>query len=225
MIVWNRGSRIKKHLTTYLNLRDYLPILKKLSTDETLPKYATNLVYLTSAQAPYQIEDHTINSILERMPKRADLYWFIHIELDDEPYTAQYTVEILAPEDVVRVTYRLGFRIQPRINLLFKKVVEEMVRNHEIQIDNPYQPLQKNDLVGDFKFIVMNRFLSSENELNVVDNFVMNAYFLLKRFSIADEKAYGLDYQNVTTEQVPLIVQPAEDLKLVRMNHHESTGK
>jgi KUP system potassium uptake protein len=219
MLVWNRGSRIKKQMTTYLNLRDYIPMLTKLSADETIPKYATNLVYLTSSQSSSQIEDHIINSILERMPKRADLYWFIHIELDDEPYTAQYNVEMLAAEDVVRVNYRLGFRIQPRINLLFKKVVEEMVRNNEIRIDNPYQPMQKNDLVGDFKFIVMNRFLSSENELNVFDNFVMNTYFLLKRFSIADEKAYGLDYHNVTTEQIPLIVQPAEDLTLVRINH------
>lgn len=218
MYVWHRGSRIKRQLTDFVSLKKHLPILKELSNDQDVSKYATNLVYLTSSNEHHLVEEHIISSILERQPKRADLYWLIHVELVDEPYTAQYSVDILEPEEVVRITFKLGFRVQPRINLLFKRVVEEMVRHQEVKIVSRYRSLHRHDIVGDFKFIIINRFLSYENDLNAVDTFVMNAYFLLKQLSISDEKAYGLDYQNVMTEQVPLVVRPAERIPLERLN-------
>ena len=225
MYVWYRGSRIKRRLTSYVSLKDHLPILKELSNDPDVPKYATNLVFLTSSDNPLLVEDHIINSILERQPKRADLYWLIHVDLVDEPYTAQYSVDILEPEEVVRITFQLGFRVQPRINLLFKRVVEEMVRCSEVTILSRYRSLQRHDIVGDFRFIIINRFLSYENDLDAIDTFIMNAYFALKRLSISDEKAYGLDYQNVTTEQVPLVVRPAEELPLKRVSRPTSSPK
>ena len=217
MMVWYYGSRIKRRLTKYVNLRDHLPILKQLSNDESIPKYATNLVYLTASDQPQQVEEQIIDSILEGQPKRADVYWLIHVELMDDPYTTDYSVDILEPEEVIRITFRLGFRVQPRINLLFRKVVEELVRCGEVTLNPKYQPLKAQaNSIGDFRFIVINRFLSYENELDITDTFVMNGYFALKNVSLADERAYGLDTQNVQTEQVPLIVQPAEYVRLRR---------
>lgn len=217
MAVWYYGSRIKRRLTNFVSLRDHLPILKQLSNDETVPKYATNLVYLTASDQPQQIEEQIINSILEGQPKRADVYWLIHVDLMDDPYTTEYTVDILEPEEVIRITFRLGFRVQPRINLLFRKVVEEMVRCGEVTLKPKYQPLgaQANS-IGDFRFIVINRFLSYENDLDIADTFIMNGYFALKSVSLADERAYGLDTQNVQTEKMPLIVRPAEYIRLRR---------
>ena len=217
MMVWYYGSRIKRRLTKYVNLRDHLPILKQLSNDESIPKYATNIVYLTASDQPQQVEEQIIDSILEGQPKRADVYWLIHVELMDDPYTTDYSVDILEPEEVIRITFRLGFRVQPRINLLFRKVVEELVRCGEVTLNPKYQPLKTQaNSIGDFRFIVINRFLSYENELDITDTFVMNGYFALKNVSLADERAYGLDTQNVQTEQVPLIVQPAEYVRLRR---------
>ena len=224
MLVWYYGSRIKRRITQYVSLRDHLPMLKQLSNDESIPKYATNLVYLTSSDNPKQVEEHIVDSILEGQPKRADVYWLIHVELVDDPFTTEYSVDILEPEEVVRITFRLGFRVQPRINLMFRKVVEEMVRCHEITLNPKYKPLGTHpNFIGDFRFIVINRFLSYENELGSVDSFVMSNYFSLKRVSLADERAYGLDTQNVTTEQVPLIVRPAEFVRLRRMETTPST--
>lgn len=218
MIIWFYGSRIKRRLTSYVSLSDHLPILKRLSNDESVPKYATNLVYLTASSHPRQVEENIINSMLEGQPKRADVYWLIHIELADDPYTTEYTIDILEPEDVVRITFRLGFRVQPRINLLFRKVVEEMVRCHEIQLKPKYQPLAaKENAIGDFRFVVINRFLSYENELNAIETLIMNGFFALKTLSLADEKAYNLDTQNVTTEKMPLILHPAEYVRLKRV--------
>lgn len=224
MLVWYYGSRIKRRITQYVSLRDHLPMLKQLSNDESIPKYATNLVYLTSSDNPKQVEEHIVDSILEGQPKRADVYWLIHVELVDDPFTTEYSVDILEPEEVVRITFRLGFRVQPRINLMFRKVVEEMVRCHEITLNPKYKPLGTHpNFIGDFRFIVINRFLSYENELGSVDSFVMSNYFSLKRVSLADERAYGLDTQNVTTEQVPLIVRPAEFVRLRRMETTPAT--
>ncbi|GAB3929289.1 KUP/HAK/KT family potassium transporter [Larkinella terrae] len=219
MLIWYYGSRIKRRLTSYVSLRDHLPILKQLSNDESVPKYATNLVYLTSSANPQLVEEHIIDSILEGQPKRAEVFWLIHVELVDDPYTVEYVVDILEPEDVVRITFRLGFRVQPRISLLFRKVVEELVRNQEVQLNPKYRPLDTHpNFIGDFRFIIVNRFLSYENELSLIDKLIMNGYFGLKRLSLADERAYGIDTQNVTTEQVPLIVRRAEMVRLRRVH-------
>ena len=217
MLVWYNGSRLKRRLTRYLDLKAHLPILKELSSDVDVPKYATNLVFLTSSDHPGLVEDHIINSILERQPKRADVYWLIHVDLVDDPYTTSYRIDILEPEDVIRITFQLGFRVQPRMNLLFRKVVEDMVNFQEVTLVSRYHSLRQHDVVGDFKFIVINRFLSYEHELDTLDTFLMNGYFFLKRLSLADEKAYGLDYQNVITEQVPLIVDRSKPIDLKRL--------
>jgi KUP system potassium uptake protein len=219
MLVWRSGSAIKRRLTAFADLREYLPILQALSRDESVPKTATNLVYLTAAPAPDRVEEHVMASILERQPKRADLYWLIHVEVTDEPYTLEYAVDVLAPEDVLRVTYRLGFRVQPRLNLLFRKVVEELVKTGEVSIESRYRSLRQHGVTGDFQFVITNRFLSYENDLDWRTQLVMNLYFLLRRFSLSDQTAYGLDFQNVTTEYVPLVVRPPVDLHLRRVAH------
>ncbi len=218
MMVWYYGSRIKRRLTNFVSLSDHLPILKQLSNDEKIPKYATNLVYLTASSEPDLIEENIIDSILEGQSKRAEVYWLIHVELMDDPYTTDYIIDILDPEEVIRITFRLGFRVQPRISLLFRKVVEEMVHCGEVQLNPKYKSLKANaNSIGDFRFIIINRFLSYENELNTIDAFVMNGYFALKNVSLADERAYGLDTQNVQTEKMPLIVSPAEYVNLRRV--------
>ncbi|NBR13908.1 MAG: potassium transporter Kup, partial [Crocinitomicaceae bacterium] len=127
MFIWQKAGEIRKKLQNFVPLETYIPILKELSEDEKVPKYATNLVYLTSSNNSKQIEERTIKSILYKQPKRADIYWFVHINVVDEPYKMSYKTEIIEKEDVIWVTFNLGFRVEPRINLLFRKVVEEMV--------------------------------------------------------------------------------------------------
>ncbi len=217
MLVWREGSAIKRRLTVFADLLAHLPILKALSNDEAVPKTATNLVYLTASDQPGRVEEHVLASLLERQPKRADVYWLLHVELTDEPYTMDYLVDILEPEEVVRITYRLGFRVQPRLNLLFRKVVEELVKNGEVSVESRYRSLRQHGVAGDFQFILINRFLSHENDLSWRDQAVIDAYFFLRRFSLSDEKAYGLDFQNVTTEYVPLVVRPVGALELRRV--------
>jgi KUP system potassium uptake protein len=216
MYTWFRAHEIKRSLKKFVDIKPYLPVLKELSNDQSVPKYATNLVYLTSSNNQLQIEDTTIYSILYKQPKRADIYWFVHVDVMDEPYTMSYTVKILEPEEVVSIVFKLGFRIAPKVNLLFRKVVEEMVLKKEVNIQSRYCSLDKHNITGDFRFVIMQSFLSFENELSFKNNFVLKTYFLLKKISLPDEKEYGLDYSNVTIEKTPLIVSSPKIIHLAR---------
>ncbi len=221
MFVWHRSRKIKNRYVEFIKLEDSLPLLQELSNDLTVPKYATHLVYLTSANNPREIEHKIIYSILNRKPKRADIYWFVHVNTVDEPYTCEYEVDTIIPNEVIRVEYRLGFRVQPRINYMFRKVVEDMVANKEVNITSRYESLQRNNVVGDFQFVVMEKFLSHDNELPFYERIIMRLYFLLKKVGLSEERGFGLDQSNVTIEKFPLIVAPVSNLKLKRIFRDE----
>lgn len=222
MYVWFRARKVKNRYVEFVRLEQYLPTIQELSNDLTIPKYATHLVYLTSANNPKEIEHKIVYSILNRKPKRADIYWFVHVDTQDDPYTSEYTVETIIPNEIIRVEFRLGFRMEPRINLMFRKVVEDMVSNKEVNITSRYESLQRNNVVGDFQFIVMEKFLSQDNELPFFEKIIMKLYFWLKRISLSEERGFGLEQSNVTVEKFPLIVAPVNKVKLNRIFSDES---
>ncbi|MDB5250194.1 MAG: potassium transporter Kup [Segetibacter sp.] len=217
MYTWYRARKIKNRYVEFVRLDDYITNLQELSNDKTIPKYATHLVYLTSADNPRELEHKIIYSILNRKPKRADIYWFIHVDTLDDPYTMEYKVEHIIPNDIIRVEFRLGFRVQPRINLLFRKVVQDLVANKEVNITSRYDSLERNNIAGDFEFIVMEKYLSQDNELPFAEKLIMRLHFWLKDVSLSEERGFGLDPSNVTVEKFPLIVAPVTTIKLKRL--------
>ena len=217
MYDWFKARKIKNRYVEFVKLEYYIPKIQELSNDRSVPKYATHLVYLTSANNPKEIEHKIIYSILNRKPKRADIYWFVHVDTEDEPYTAEYSVQHIIPNDIIRVEFRLGFKVQPRINLMFKKVVEDLVRNKEVNIISRYKSLERNNVVGDFQFIVMEKYLSQDNDLPSWERILMKLHFWLKGISLSEERGFGLDPANVIVEKYPLIVSPATKLYLKRV--------
>ncbi len=217
MYVWYKSRKIKNRYVEFVRLDHYLPMLQELSNDSTINKYATHLIYLTSANNPKEIEHKIIHSILNRKPKRADIYWFVHVDTLDDPYTCEYEVQTIIPNEVIRIEFKLGFRVEPRINLLFRKVVEEMVANREVNIVSRYESLQRNNIVGDFEFIVLEKFLSQDNELPFFERLVMKIYFWLKEISLSEERGFGLDPSYVKVEKFPLIVAPVTNIRLKRI--------
>jgi KUP system potassium uptake protein len=216
MYVWFRSRKIKNRYVEFVHLEDYIPMIQELSNDKSIPKYATHLVYMTSANNHKEIEHKIIYSILNKKPKRADIYWFVHVDVIDEPYTCEYSVEHIIPNDIIRVEFRLGFRMEQRINLMFRKVVEDLVTNKEVNITSRYESLEKNNVVGDFQFIVLEKYLSQDNELPIIERVIMKLYFWLKEISLGEERGFGLDPSNVTVEKFPLIVAPVSNLNLKR---------
>ncbi|MEI6507459.1 MAG: KUP/HAK/KT family potassium transporter [Bacteroidota bacterium] len=217
MWVWFKGRKIKNRLTEFVNLRDYLPILQELSHDTSVPKFATHLVYLTSADHLMDIESKVMYSILQKQPKRADIYWFVHIHVDDKPYTMEYKVDFVVPQDVVKVEFKLGFRVEQKINFYFRKVIEDLMQRHEVDVTSRYASLSKQNITGDFRFVVLQRHLSYENELSAYERFIMDLYFMLDRFALTEVKAFGLDTSSVIVEKVPLVIAPKKEFLLKRI--------
>jgi KUP system potassium uptake protein len=217
MFMWYRARKIKNRYVEFVRLEDYVPIIQELSNDRTIPKYATHLVYMTSANFNKEIEHKIIFSILYKKPKRADIYWFVHVDVVDEPYTMEYVVQTVIPNEIIRIEFRLGFRVEHKIQMMFKKVVEEMVANKEVNVTSRYESLSKNNVRGDFRFIVLEKFLSRDNALPIFDKIIMRGYFILKKLSLSEERSFGLDMSDVTTEKFPLIVSKTNDIKLQRV--------
>jgi len=224
MYVWFRSRKIKNRYVEFVRLQQYIPLMKELSEDETVPKFATHLIYMTSANNPKEIEHKIIYSILNKKPKRADIYWFVHVDVLDDPYTCEYSVDHIVADDVIRIEFRLGFRVEHRINLMLRKVVQDLVNNNEVNITSRYQSLERNNVVGDFQFIVLEKYLSQDNELPITERIIMKLYFWLKEISLSEERGFGLDVSNVTVEKFPLIVAPVTNLNLKRIydsrSHH-----
>lgn len=218
MWIWYRATQIKRRLTEYVNIEEYIPLIQELSKDMTIPKYSTHLVYMTGAYSSKLIESKIIYSIFQKQPKRADIYWFVHIDVTDAPYTMEYKVDTIATDDVVRVEFKLGFKIEHRVNLFFRKVVEDMVKNKEIDFTSRYASLSKRNVIGDFRFVVLEKHLSTENDLDPIDKFAMNGYFTLKHVSLSEQSAFGLDTSSVTIEKVPMVIVPMGDFQLKRIN-------
>lgn len=217
MGIWYMAKLIRQRYIDLVPLDNYKQMLVDLSTDATIQKYATHLVYMTSANNPSLIESKIVYSILQKRPKKADIYWFLHVDVLDEPYRMEYKVTHIADEDIVRVDFRIGFRIAPRVNLMFRKVVADMVKNKEVDITSRYESLNKNNVIGDFKFVVLEKFLSYENDLPLFEKIILDIYFILKRFSLSEARAFGLDSSSVKIEKFPMVISPPKDLALKRV--------
>lgn len=217
MLIWYRGRKIKNRLTEFVQLKSYIPILAQLSNDESVAKFATHLVYLTSADSLNEVESKIMYSILQKQPKRADIYWFVHVHVDDNPYTRQYKVDHIVPNDIIKVEFRLGFRVDQKVNYYFRKVVEELVNNKEVDVTSRYTSLREQNITGDFRFVVLQRHLSHENELTALERWIMDMYFTLDKLSLSEAKAFGLDTSSVLIEKVPLLITPTKEIKLQRV--------
>jgi KUP system potassium uptake protein len=218
MWTWHIARKIRNRYVKFVDIEDYFNIIKELSDDETVPKYASQLVYLTSANFNSEIESKILYSILQKQPKRADVYWLVHVDVMDEPYKCEYEVDFLVPDKLIRIDFKLGFRIEQQINLLFRKVVEDLVKKGEVNITSTYKSLSKHKIVGDFRFVVIEKVVSRSHHLSFYERFIMNYYIQLKKMSLSEERGFGLDLSFVTVEKVPLMLADPETVNIQRIN-------
>lgn len=220
MATWYLAKQISKNYTKIVKIDDYKKVLAELSVDLSIPKYATHLVYMTNSQRSDEIEEKVMYSILQKRPKRADLYWFIHVNVLSEPYKKEYRVTEIIKDDIYRIDFYLGFREPTKINLMFKQVIKEMVERGEVDITSRYESLSKNHIIGDFKFVLSEKFLSNDGDLTFFEKVVMNTYFIMKKLSLSEEKGFGLDSSSVKVEQFPLVLHAPENIEMKRIEHH-----
>ncbi|MDB6135392.1 MAG: potassium transporter Kup [Verrucomicrobiales bacterium] len=217
MWLWYQGRTLRRSLTIMEDTGPFFQTLQELSNDRTLPQYATHLVYLTGSPTTDKLEQETVRSILEKTPKRADVYWFVHVKTDSEPFTMKYSVKTVIKEDVYHLTFNLGFRIEARLNYFFELALKDMQANNEVNITSRHPVLEKHQIDGDIRFVLHSSFLSHENDLTFRQNFIMRAYYLIRHWlSIREDAAYGLDASNVEIESVPIVIAKMRGMKLTR---------
>jgi KUP system potassium uptake protein len=216
MYVWFNGRRIKNSFIEFAKIESYVDIIKALHKDQSIPKYATNLVFLTKANKTTDIETKIIYSMLNKQPKRADVYWLLHVDILDEPHVLEYRVTHLIPDVLFKIDFKIGFKVQPRINLFFRQVIEELSRNSEIDILSRYDSLRKFEIPSDFRFVVIDRIQNYDFDFPPREQFIMDFYTILKRFGISEVRSLGLDTSNVTIETVPLFIDKEAPQLLTR---------
>ena len=216
MSTWFLAKKISKSYTRIVKINDYKKVLAELSVDLSIPKYATHLVYMTNANRTDEIEEKVMYSILQKRPKRADIYWFVHLNILNEPYKKEFRVTPIVVDDIYRIDFYLGFREPTKINLMFKEVIKDMVKNGEVDITSRYESLNKNNIIGDFKFVLSEKFLSNDSDLTFFEKVVMNTYFLMKKFSLSEQKGFGLDNSSVKIEQFPMVLHAPEIINMKR---------
>jgi KUP system potassium uptake protein len=216
MYVSYYGRKINLRYTKTVDLSDYADKMVELSNDSEIPKLATHLVYLTKAERRDGVEERAIQSIFDKKPKRADVYWFFHINRTNEPYTLNYEVFELVDDKVIKLVMNIGFRIQPKTELYLQKIIDDLIENEELNMHLRNNVSSKYNSSIDFKFVLLEKYLSVENEFALKEGMILKLYFLLKRFSQKEEKAFGLDRSDVSIESVPLVYQPVTLVGLTR---------
>lgn len=218
MLVWRSGRLQQKQLVTFSPLQGKnLDRLSALSHHKEIDSYATNLIYLTAAPDGRKVEDKILKSIFSNPIKKADVYWLFHVEISDEPYTLNYRVETLSPDDVYHVSLKIGFRVQPRVDLFFRQIAGELIRNKELNLERSAIMEFANANIGDYKFVVIGSFLSFDNDLPFWKSLLIKSYYNLKGIGVREDANYGLDASNVIFEKYPLIYKAGETLELKRL--------
>lgn len=217
MWVFYQARMLRKKHTEFVEVKDYIEPLKDLMKDETIPQEANNLVYLSMANDKSHIDSNIIYSIFRKRPKRADIYWFVHIDISNEPYGATYSVDTVIPRRCFFVRLSFGFKVEHKVNLMFSKIVEEMVKNGEVDELSHYPSLRKHNMPADFKFILLNSRVAIDDALTPYEQFIVKGYRFIKTISLSTAEDFGLELTNVEEEMVPIRIAPSTQIKLERI--------
>jgi len=218
MFVWYNARNARNRQLQFAPIEPYYSIISDIKRDETIPKYATNLIFLSKTNNKNDIESKIIYSIINKQPKRADHYWILHVEYQDSPDIREYSFSQLIPNTLFYVDLKLGFRINPSINLFLRQIIEDLTQKKEFNLTSTYPSLRKHNIPGDFRFVIINRINSHENALHLKGRFVMKMYSILSFLEISVQNAFGLDTSNITVEDVPLIMNKRNVPRLTRVD-------
>lgn len=218
VFVFYRARKIREKHTNFKPTQDYVPILKDLIQDETIDKEATNLVFFSMSADEDKIDSNILYSIFKKRPKRADIYWFVHVVITDSPFAKKYKVHTIVPGKVFYMRLKFGFKVEHRVNLMFKEIVQKMQENGEVDEKSHYPSLRKYDIPADFKFVVLNSRLSVDDDITPFEQFVVRAYRILKKVSVSPAQYFGLDMANVESEIVPIYIGKSKNIDLERQH-------
>ena len=207
MYVWYNATTIRNSQIQIRDVRESFSIISDIKNDDSIPKYATNIVYLTKLGGKYDIEQKILYSIINKHPMRADHYFLLHIDYQDSPSTLEYDVTTLVPDTLYRINLRLGFRIHPLVNRYFRQIIEDMVAKNEFSLASSYPSLAKHNVMGNFVFVLINRIYSTFASFSFKERLIMDAYEWIDHLKLSMTRSLGLNTSNVLIENVPLTLK------------------
>lgn len=208
MFVWYFGKKIISSYNDFVPLKDYEDIIRDLSEDQTVPKYYSNLIYLTNSANSKMIESKIIYSILKSRPKRADVYWLVHVHVSESPFQNDYKVKFIEDKHIIRVDFYLGFKLTQRLNVLLRQVIEDLVTSKEIDFISNYPSLHKYSIPSDFKYVIIKKQISYDSKLPWYDTVIIGIYGMLRKLSLSGGDSFGLDRGSVLVEDYPFVLHP-----------------
>lgn len=217
MYIWERANVIREMASDEVSLKEYLPQLFALREDETLPLYQTNLVFLVPRLENDQIEKIYIYSILDKRPKRAKVYWFVNVEVTDDPFTKAFSVNMMDTDYMVRVKFYLGFRVPQDVNVYLRQVIHDLMKQGRLPKQPQKYSLTPGRQVGDFQFVLIEEEMSKGTVLKKWDREVMQIKLAIKRITTSPERWFGLEYSDVRHEMVPLMIGKTRKTHLVEI--------
>ncbi len=225
MFILLKARHLRDLHTEFVDLKHYVPLIQDLQADKSIPKEATNLVYMAVADSKRYIDSNIIYSIFKKRPKRADVYWFVHVDTVDSPYTSKYSVDTIIPKKCFFVRIKLGFKSDHRVNLLFNKILHDLAESAEIDLISHYDSLQRHSMPSDFKFIILHSLASVDSEISNFENLIIQGYRFIKKHSLTTEEMYGLELANVEVERVPIMVGPPAKVRIKREKEDKEREK
>jgi KUP system potassium uptake protein len=217
MMSWYFARKIRNRHISFSKIADYLPLIKDLSEDRSVPLAATNLVYIIKANNREEVESKVLYSIFQKQPKRAKTYWLVHVDRVDDPVRFEYEVEQIIPGILIRLDFHIGFKVEPKINLYFREAVEDMIKAGELIPESGYVSLRNHGFPGEFQFILIERIMIRDYKLSNWDSFIIALNKLTSRLSLSDIKALQLDPTITAVEKVPIIIDQALPARISRI--------
>lgn len=206
MVVWYRGTRLERRFTTSLPFADYISRLEKLHNDTTVPLFANNLVYLDKGSDCGMIDRDILYSILDKGPKRAQAYWFVSVNILNEPDAVSYEVDTYDTDFIFRVKLNIGFKQSPSVNLYLRQIVNDLHQSGELPPQEKKYSIYGPSSVGTFRFCIIHKSVTTKTELSSIEELIMNTKYAIRHVAGSRIQWFGLDTANIVTEIVPLIV-------------------
>lgn len=219
MYIWYFGNKIRDQReaqNAYVRLDNYTEMLTNLSHDEEYPTYATNLVYMAKVKYNKFIKRDILYSILDKRPKRAKAYWFVTVNVTDEPYTAEYAINTYGTKNVINIQLYLGFKKQTSVNVYLRQIVHDLIEDGTIEAQPQEYTTTPGRNVGDFSFVIVSDVISPLTKLSTYERWMVELRVWLQNLSSNPASWFGLSYADTVVERIPLILGNQNQVSIKR---------
>ena len=204
MLIFYQAKHVLLRKKKFVDVHQYQEIITDVSNDLAIPKFATNIVYLTSAFSIHRMEKQILKSIYQKQPKRADAYWLLHFNETEVPFQQEYDFTEIVKGKIFRIDFNLGYKVKPNVRDMFNSALEELMKKGIVNLENKYESLRKHNVSADFLFIVMRNTFNLDAETSIREVFLLNAYSLLQRVEESPEQYLGIDRNSLLVEYIAL---------------------